>query len=180
MQISSNMNTATSTNNSLGIKNLYTQKLSQDEAKALKEQVVQNANAFSFKSVNIQSNALSVEDKFIKDYEEFNTFLKDIGYDGKNIAELSKEEASELVSEDGFFGITQTSQRIADFVLNGADGNEDLLRAGREGVLQGYNEAQKMWGEELPEISQITMSKTIEMIDMAMNNLGFSILNQEA
>ena len=180
MQISSNISSLTSKENSIGIKNLYTQKLSKDEAKELKEQVVQNANAFSFKSLNIQSNTLSLEDKFEKDYKEFQTFLKDIGYEGKNIAELSKEEASKLISEDGFFGIDQTSARISNFVLNGANSNEDLLRAGREGVLQGYKDAENIWGSELPEISQKTIAKTIELIDMAMNELGFSILNKEA
>ena len=46
--------------------------------------------------------------------------LSDIGYNGKPIAELSQDEAAELVSEDGFFGIAKTSERIANFVINGA------------------------------------------------------------
>ncbi|NCD12016.1 MAG: hydrogenase, partial [Epsilonproteobacteria bacterium] len=40
--------------------------------------------------------------------------LADIGYTGKPLSELSQSEASELVSEDGFFGIAQTSERIAN------------------------------------------------------------------
>lgn len=180
MKISSNMGGVNTAQNSTGIKNLYTEKLTKDEAKELKAQVVENANAFAFKSVSIQSNTLSVEDKFAKDYEEFQSFLKDIGYEGQSIAELSQEEASKLVSEDGFFGIEKTSARISDFVINGANGNEDLLRAGREGILQGFKEAEQIWGGELPEISQKTIAKSVETIDLAMNKLGFSILNKEA
>ncbi|MBU1659668.1 hypothetical protein KKG72_11565 [bacterium] len=179
MQISSVNSPMSQTDTWAQVKNLYTGKLSQSEAKELREIVTQNANVFTFKSIGVQSNSLSLENKFEKDYKEFQDFLNNIGYEGKNIAELSQNEAAALVSEDGFFGISKTSQRIADFVLSGANGNEDLLRAGREGVLRGFNEAQALWGEKLPDISQITMAKTIEMIDMAINELGFSILNKE-
>jgi len=53
------------------------------------------------------------------------------------------------------------------------------LRAGREGMIQGFKDAEEAWGGELPEISQTTMSKSIEMLDMAIKDLGYSILNQE-
>ena len=54
------------------------------------------------------------------------------------------------------------------------------MRAGREGMLLGFSQAEEMWGGELPEISQQTMKAAIEMVDKAMHDLGFSILNQEA
>lgn len=160
------------------IKPLFTEKLSKDEVKEIKAQMVQNANAFTFNSTNIQVGMSQPKDDFLANYEEFQSFLKEIGYEGGPIAELSQEEAAELVSEDGFFGITQTSDRIADFVINGAGGDEDLLRAGREGMLEGFKMAEEMWGSELPEISQTTMQAAIEKVDKAMNDLGFSILDQ--
>jgi len=162
------------------MKNLYTQKLSKDEAKELKQMVVDNANKFTFDSVSIQNELTSPEDMFQKNYEEFQSFLKDIGYDGKPIAELSKDEAAELVSEDGIFGIKQTSQRMADFVINGANGDEDLLRAGREGIIEGYNQAQELWGGELPEISQKTLDATLKIIDKEMADLGYNVIDTSA
>lgn len=91
--------------------------------------------------------------------------LQDIGYEGKPITELSKEEASELVSEDGFFGVDQTSQRVADFVLGFSGDNLEILEKGREGIVKGFEDAQKMWGGELPEISHQTQARTLELID---------------
>lgn len=179
MNISSNMGAVQSANNSSAVKSLYTEKLTKDEVKELRAQIVENANAFTFKSTTIQSNTLSIEDKFAKSYEEFQSFLKDVGYSGKPIAELSKGEAAELVSEDGIFGVKQTSERIANFVINGAGENADRMRAGREGMLLGFKQAEEMWGGELPEISQKTMQAAIEMVDKAMYDLGFSILNEE-
>ena len=180
MQISSTGINMGATQNTNVVKNLYTEKLTKDEAKELRAQVEQNANAFTFKSTSMQANMFSLQDDFTKAYEEFQSFLSDVGYEGKPIAELSQDEAAALVSEDGMFGIQQTSERIANFVISGSGGNEDMLRAGREGMLQGFKEAEKMWGGELPEISQKTMQAATEMVDKAMHDLGFSILNQEA
>ena len=161
------------------IKTNFSEKISKDEAEELRAQIRDNANEMMFKSTSIQTNIMSLEDQFTKDYEDFQSFLSGIGYEGGPIAELSQEEAAELVSEDGFFGITQTSERIANFVINGAGGNESTMRAGREGMLLGFAQAEEMWGGELPEISQQTMQAAIEMVDKAMHDLGFSILNAE-
>ena len=181
MQISSN-NIANSTiaTNTQSIKTNFTEKLSKEEASDIRAKITENANNFALKSANIQGKLVSKEVDFKEAYADFQSFLGDIGYEGKPIAELSKDEASELVSEDGFFGISQTSQRIADFVIAGAGGDEDMLRSGREGMLQGFKDAEKMWGGELPEISQKTMQAALEMVDKEMNSLGFSILNEEA
>ena len=179
MQISSNMGAVNSAVNSSAIKPLYTEKISKDELKEIKEQLAKNANAMAFNSASTQSALQRAEDKFEEDYKAFQTFLSDIGYEGKAIADLTQEEAAELISEDGFFGVAQTSERTANFVINGAGGDENLLRAGREGMIQGFKEAQEMWGGELPEISQRTMQAAIEMVDKAMYDLGFSILNEE-
>jgi len=161
------------------IKPMYTEKISTDEVKEIRAQLKENSLAITFSSTNVQVG-VTQQKSFEVQYEEFQTFLKDIGYDGKPIAELSKDEASALVAEDGFFGITQTSDRIADFVINGSGGDEKMMRAGREGMLLGFKQAEEMWGGELPEISQKTMQAAIEKVDKAMIEAGFSIIDQEA
>ena len=164
----------------------FTEKITKDEAIELRAQITQNANDMMLKSTDmmlksttIQANISAPKDDFASLYQDFQSFLIDIGYEGKSIAELSHTEAAELVSADGIFGITQTSERIANFVINGSGGDEDMMRAGREGMLQGFKEAEAMWGGELPEISQKTMQAAIEMVDLAMHDLGYSILNTE-
>jgi len=180
MKISANLPNTMAQNTQSTIKTNFTEKISKEEAMELKAQIVENANAYALKSANIQGELVSQKVDFKEAYADFQSFMKDIGYEGKPIAELSQVEAAELVSEDGMFGITQTSERIANFVINGAGGDEDRLRAGREGMLQGFKMAEEMWGGELPEISQKTMQAATEMVDKAMSELGFSILNQEA
>jgi len=168
--------------NSLGIKNLYTEKIEGEELKDLKEQIKQNTQTYSLNIEIIQidisfKSSGETESDFEKNYQEFQDFLDGIGYNGKAIADLSQDEAKELVSDNGFFGIDQTSQRIADFVIQGAGDNEDLLKAGLEGIMQGFNEAEKMWGEKLPEISYKTIDKAQELITQHMNSLGMNVLD---
>lgn len=103
--------------------------------------------------------------------------LADIGYTGKPIGELTQDEAKALVADDGFFGIAQTSARIADFVINGAGDDLSKLQAGRSGMLQGFDEAEKLWGGKLPEISYTTMQKALEKVDARIAELGGSVLD---
>lgn len=177
---SENAKTKVAEAHSKNIKTDFTEKISKDDAAEIRAQITQNANEMMLKSTTIQANVTNKQDDFASLYEGFQSFLSEIGYEGKPIAELSQSEAAELVSEDGIFGIEQTSERIANFVINGAGGDEDRFRAGREGMIEGFKQAEKMWGGELPEISQKTMQAAIEMVDKAMHDAGFSILNQEA
>ena len=177
MEISSNMQAIQQSSSSM--KTDFTEKISKDDVAEMKTQISQRSNEIMFRSMSVQTNISSTGDSFTQN-KEFQSFLNDIGYTGTPIAELSKEEATELISEDGMFGITQTSDRIANFVINGSGGDEERMRAGREGMIEGFKMAEEMWGGELPEISQKTMQAAIEKVDKAMYDLGFSILNQEA
>lgn len=106
--------------------------------------------------------------------------LASIGYNGKSLNELTSDEANDLISENGFFGITNTADRIASFVLNGAGDDIEKLKAGREGVAKGFEDAKKIWGGELPEISQKTIEKTLETLDKKIAELGGNVLNVSA
>ena len=97
--------------------------------------------------------------------------LKNIGYEGKPITELTPDEAKELISDDGFFGVTQTSDRVSNFVFSFAGDDLELLQKGREGIVQGFEEAKKMFGGELPEISYKTQERTLALIDEKINSL---------
>ena len=103
-----------------------------------------------------------------------------IGYNGKSLNELSSDEANNLISENGFFGIANTADRIASFVLNGAGDDVEKLKAGREGAAKGFEDAKKIWGGELPEISQKTIEKTLETLDKKIAELGGNVLNVSA
>ncbi|RXK02540.1 hypothetical protein CRV02_03640 [Arcobacter sp. CECT 8989] len=97
--------------------------------------------------------------------------LASIGYEGKPITELSPDEAKELVSDEGFFGVSKTSERVSSFVVNLAGDDVEALKEARKGIVQGFEEAEKMWGGELPEISYETQEKTLDIIDKKIEEL---------
>lgn len=97
--------------------------------------------------------------------------LEDIGYKGKPIMDLSPEEATDLVGENGFFGITQTSDRVSNFVFGFAGDDLEKLQKGRDGIVKGFEEANKMFGGNLPEISYKTQERTLALIDAKIESL---------
>jgi hypothetical protein len=119
------------------------------------------------------------------DFSKIGKLLKSIdtnaiGYTGKPLTDMTPDEASAIVGKDGFFGVDKTSTRLSDFVLNGGGDNLDTLKAGRAGIVQGFNEAEKMWGNKLPDISYQTLNKALASIDEKITSLGGSVLNTTA
>ena len=72
--------------------------------------------------------------------------------------EETKTKAQQDISEDGYYGVKQTSQRMFDFASALAGDDVDKMREMQKAMQKGYKQAEKTWGGKLPEISQ----KTIE------------------
>jgi len=83
----------------------------------------------------------------------------------KEIEDLTPEEAQELIAEDGYFGVEQTSQRIVDFAVGLAGNDPGKIDAILEGVERGFKEAEKAFGGTLPEISHQTYDAIREKLD---------------
>ena len=99
--------------------------------------------------------------------------LKEQGIDFKiangdetiDISEISQEDAVALVSDDGYFGIDKTSDRIVDFAIATAGGDISKLAAIKEGVEKGFGEALDAFGGTLPDISYDTYDAIMEKLD---------------
>ena len=103
-----------------------------------------------------------------------------LGYNGKNPLTMSTDELNQLISEEGFFGIDNTANRIADFVIKGAGNDVEKLKKGLEGIKQGFEQAEKIWGGELPQISQDTIEATIKKVSDRIDELGGKTLDLKA
>lgn len=78
---------------------------------------------------------------------------------------LTPEEAQTLIAEDGYFGVDKTSARIVQFAIGLAGNNPARLDTIRQGVEDGFAEAEKAWGGKLPEISYQTLDAIMEKLD---------------
>ncbi len=119
------------------------------------------------------------------DLNSIKSMLSDIdfaslGYNGKNPLAMNTDELNQLISEEGFFGIDNTANRIADFVIKGAGNDVEKLKKGLEGIKQGFEQAEKIWGGELPQISQDTIEATIKKVSDRIDELGGKTLDLKA
>ena len=68
-----------------------------------------------------------------------------------------KAQAQRDIAEDGYWGVTQTSQRLFDFASALAGDDEKLMKKMESAMEKGFRQAMGAWGRDLPEISQKTM-----------------------
>lgn len=74
-------------------------------------------------------------------------------------------QAQQDISEDGYWGVKQTSDRIVDFANALTGGDPDKIEKMREAFEKGYKQAEKTWGGKLPDISQRTYDAVMEKFD---------------
>lgn len=115
----------------------------------LKEQVEQDrVKFFDFVRNTLagQGNALAKED----DVWQFIA-------SGKYVVDAeTKANAQQAISEDGYYGVKQVSERIFEFALAISDGDPEKMKEMESAFEEGFKEATKSWGKELPEISKQT------------------------
>ncbi len=77
----------------------------------------------------------------------------------------TKAKAQEDISEDGYWGVKQTSERIFEFAKALSGGDKETMEKMKDAFLEGFEQATKAWGQDLPEISQNTYDAVLEKFD---------------
>lgn len=81
----------------------------------------------------------------------------------------TKAAAQEAISEDGYWGVEQTSQRIFDMAVALSGGDSDQMDKMLEAFQKGFKQATDTWGKELPDISQKTYAAVMEKFENYKN-----------
>jgi hypothetical protein len=87
-----------------------------------------------------------------------------------NLETLTPEQAQDLVSEDGYFGVEKTAQRIFDFAVSISGNDPSRIEAIRAGIEDGFAQAEEVWGGALPDISYETRDAIMAKLDEWVNN----------
>ncbi|MCQ2520137.1 MAG: hypothetical protein MJ107_06365 [Lachnospiraceae bacterium] len=93
----------------------------------------------------------------------------------ENLSQVSMKDimqAKEDISEDGYWGVKQTSQRLFDFASALAGDDVNKMKEMQEAMLKGYKQAEKTWGGELPSISQETLAAANKLFDDYYASMG--------
>lgn len=81
----------------------------------------------------------------------------------------TRAKAEEAISEDGYFGVKNTSARLIEFakIISGDDPSKvDKIKSA---IKEGFDAVKDIFGGELPEISQKTYDAVMEGLDKWAN-----------
>ncbi len=81
------------------------------------------------------------------------------------VDEAAKVQAQEDISEDGYWGVKQTSQRLFDFASALAGDDEDKMRQMQSAMEKGFKQATSAWGRDLPDISNQTLDAANKLFE---------------
>ena len=85
------------------------------------------------------------------------------------LSEADREQAQLMISEDGFFGVKQTTDRILSFAkaLVGEGASEDKIENMRKAVQKGFDEVSKLFGgfDKLPTVTKDTYDSIMRAFD---------------
>lgn len=131
----------------------YSSKMSKEERAALVEKLKADhqLQMDSFKSM--------VRDMFanqgiaIKNADDIWSMLAKGDY---TVDAETAQKAKDAISEDGYWGVKQTSQRIFDMAVALSGGDEEGMDKMLAAFEKGFKQATKSWGRNLPDISQQT------------------------
>lgn len=83
----------------------------------------------------------------------------------KNVTAADIAKAKEDVSEDGYWGIKQTSKRLFDFASALAGDDENKMKEMQAAMEKGFKEATASWGDELPDLCKDTLAEANKLFD---------------
>jgi hypothetical protein len=90
--------------------------------------------------------------------------LKEL-YQNLKVDDSTRLNAQQEISEDGYWGVKQTSARAIEFAKALSGGDPSKIALLRNSIEEGYKAAEKAWGGELPEISKQTLEATLKGLD---------------
>lgn len=107
-------------------------------------------------------------------YNNANDMWKFLASGNFTVDAATKAQAQKDIAEDGYWGVEQTSDRIIDFATALTGGDPSKIEEMREAFKKGYEQAEKTWGGELPDISKRTYDAVMEKFDKLAEEAGLT------
>lgn len=137
-------------------------KLSEDDRKTVVAQLKADQEKRQSQLMDLVHNMLSTQTDM---YGKANNIWRFLASGKFTVDAETKQKAQEAISEDGYWGVKQTSDRIVSFATALAGDDSDALEKMRDAFIKGYKQAEKTWGGELPDISKRTYDSVLEKLD---------------
>ena len=105
--------------------------------------------------------------------EKYDGKLKEF-YQNLQVDNDTQLKAQQEISANGFWGVSQTSQRLIKFAQSLTGGDTSKIALIRNSIEEGYKAAEKSWGGSLPDISSQTLAATLKGLDEWAAQVGQS------
>ena len=115
-----------------------------------------------------------------KTYGDANNIWQFLAKGSYTVDPQTQAQAQADISEDGYWGVSQTSSRILDFASALTGGDPDKIEKMRDAFKKGYAQAEDTWGDKLPDISQKTYQAVMDGFDKLTKDAGLSVKSSDS
>ena len=163
-----NKNTSTTTTTAEGVvyESSNIKNMSEKERASLVEKLKADADARVSQLRSLVEKMFLQQGQKITDSDSMWKFLASGDF---TVDKATADAAKEAISEDGYWGVKQTSQRIFDMAVALSGGDSEKMDDMLEAFKKGFQQATKTWGKELPDISQQTYAAVLEKFENYKN-----------
>lgn len=150
-----------------------TGKMSDSERAALVQSLKDDLNNQMSRFTNMMTQMFQKQG-ITANLSQGNDFWRFMASGNYTVDAKTKADAQAAISEDGYWGVAKTSQRIFDFAHALAGDDPEKMKEMQAAVEKGFEEATKSWGKSLPSISQETHSAIGDLFDSYYEKAGVS------
>lgn len=136
-------------------------KMSQKDRAALVQQLKNDAQSRTQSLLDMVRNALGTQSKYAAASDD--SIWKLLASGKFTVDEKTRAEAQAAISEDGYWGVKQTSERLFQFAQALAGDDVDKMQEMQKAIEKGYKMATGTWGRELPSICKDTLDNVNQM-----------------
>lgn len=152
-------------------------KMSAEDRAALVKQLKADQESRKQQLVNIVQEMMSKQAVAYTNADSMWQFLAKGDF---TVDEQTKLQAQKDISEDGYYGVKQTSERLFDFASALAGDDVDKMKEMQKAMEKGFKLATKSWGKELPDICQQTLDAANKKFDEYYKSKSSSSQDTEA
>ena len=140
-------------------------KMSAEDRAAFVQQLKDDQAAQKQSFLNMVAQMFQGQGKAIATASDEDSLWKMLASGDFTVDAATKAQAQKDIAEDGYWGITQTSQRLFDFASALAGDDEGKMKEMQEAMEKGFKQATGTWGKDLPEISSKTLDAANKLFE---------------
>ncbi len=146
-----------------------TAKMSKEDRSAIVKQLQADAKQREASMVDMVHKMLGHQTAYATGNDSIWKFLAGGNF---TVDAKTKAEAQQAISEDGYYGVKKTSERLFEMAQALAGDDVDKMKEMQEAIKKGYKQATSAWGKELPSICKDTMGAVDDLFDGYYSSKG--------